>query len=181
MKIYTKKGDKGKTFLADGTRHKKNEEIFDVMGEIDELSSWIGLGISKIPRSQDPKKVISNSQFQIPKKLERIQRNLFSINSILAQAKNIKFDVDKETKHLENSIDAMEKELPELKNFILPGGHELSALFQIARVKCRRAERQMVFYPKFIPYINRLSDYFFVLARFVNLKMGGKEKIWKRI
>lgn len=179
MKIYTKKGDKGKTYLADGTRHNKNKEIFWVMGEIDELNSWIGLSISKIPRFQDPKKVIHNSKFQIPKELEKIQRNLFSINSILAKAKNIKLDIGKETKYLEDNIDEMEKELPELKNFILPGGHELSAIFQIARAKCRRAERQMISYKEFLPFINRLSDYFFVLSRFVNFKMKEEEKIWK--
>lgn len=185
MKIYTKKGDKGKTFLADGTRHEKSEEIFWLLGEVDELCAQIGFSISvnryisKSVKQYDSK--IVDEKNLIIENLKRIQRDLFTINSILARAKNIKFDAEKETELLEKEIDKMTAELPELKNFILPGGSELSANFHVARAICRRVERRLTQgnLKEFISYFNRLSDYLFTLARFVNFKMGEKEEIWK--
>lgn len=172
MKIYTKKGDKGHTFLADGTAHGKEELIYEVIGTIDELNSWIGYILSV------------GENFP---SLKKIQNNLFAINAILAKAKNIKFNVKRETELLERKIDKMERELPTLKNFILPGGHGLSSILHITRTVCRRAERTLVrrqhvnpMVDKFIPYFNRLSDYFFTLARQVNLQREIKETIWKR-
>jgi cob(I)alamin adenosyltransferase len=182
MKIYTKKGDKGRTFLADGTAHKKNEDIFEVIGTIDELNSWIGLCMSLKPEKSKTRKTKG-----INDQLEKIQRNLFSINSILANAKNVKFDVKRETKFLEQEIDKMERELPILKNFILPGGNKLATKLHVCRTVCRRAERRLASYQrvntmagKFIPYFNRLSDYFFALARYVNYKNKVKEIIWQK-
>jgi cob(I)alamin adenosyltransferase len=187
MKIYTKTGDKGETGLADGKRYSKSDDVFQVMGEIDELIAQIGLCVTKlqdikIPRSQI---VISNSKIQISKvvlDLKRIQRNLFTINSCLAGVKKIEFDSKCETEWLEKEIDEMTEELPELRNFILPGGSEVASSLHVARAVCRRAERRMVALKNtkdLTPYINRLSDYLFTLARYVNFKMGRVEEIWK--
>jgi cob(I)alamin adenosyltransferase len=198
MKIYTKKGDKGETGLADGKRFSKSEEIFWVMGEIDELCAWMGViqekilsntnqyypiltNINKKVRGQ--KKMIKGEE-EICENLHRICVNLFTVNSILARAKNIKFDSEKETIWLEKEIDEMTAELPELRNFILPGGSEISANLHIARAICRRVERRLVNQceitrSEFLPFFNRLSDYLFTLARFVNFKMRVKEEIWK--
>ncbi len=178
MHVYTRKGDRGQTRLADGTSHGKNEDIFEVIGTIDELNSWLGMCITHINKrkSEDPKTLKTKA---INNQLVEIQNNLFSINSILARAKKIKFDVKRETKNLEREIDKMEKELPVLRNFILPGGHALAAILHICRTVCRRAELRLTA-SEFTPYVNRLSDYLFTLARWVNYAFGVEEKIWRR-
>lgn len=196
MHVYTKKGDHGQTNLADGTAHEKSEAVFEAIGGIDELNSWIGVIISNIeyrnPKNREPASPSLGGQiqikenFKIEKQLNIIQNNLFAVGSILAKAKNIKFDVTRETEILEKEIDKMEKELPPLTNFILPGGTELSALLHICRTVCRKTERKLVRYqcnntsiPRLVPYFNRLSDYFFTIARRVNHQTKTKEKIWK--
>jgi cob(I)alamin adenosyltransferase len=229
MKIYTKTGDKGETGLADGTRQMKSEDVFWVMGEIDELCAWMGLIQTKIlsntnkpaspklqrgeyyqiltnknnqkSRSQDPnsknpkiRKSENLNNFLVCDSLKRIQRNLFTINSVLARAKNIQFDSKDETEWLEKEIDEMSGELPELRNFILPGGSEIASSLHVSRAICRRVERRFISYLnldskdanqnefmqiELLPYFNRLSDYLFTLARWVNFKSGDKEEIWK--
>jgi cob(I)alamin adenosyltransferase len=198
MKIYTKKGDKGETGLADGKRYSKSEEIFWLMGEVDELIAWMGVIQAKIQisRSQDPKDKnpktlkLENPKNLVNENLKKVQRNLFAINAILARAKNVKFDSKKETEWLEKEIDKMTAELPELRNFILPGESEISAFLHVARAICRRVERRLVMcqhgtmmeqksVQEILPYFNRLSDYLFTLARLTNFKLGEKEEIWK--
>ncbi len=179
MKIYTKKGDKGRTRLADGSLHGKNEVVFEVLGEIDELSAWLGLCVTCMKNINSKHEIrnskqiqilkIQNSKKNIYKYLERIQRELIEINGLIARSKKAKIDIKKEIKWLEDEIDKMEKELPPLTHFVLPGGSELGARLHIARTVCRRAEREIVrcfeSSNNFITYFNRLSDYLFTLAR----------------
>lgn len=191
MRIYTKKGDKGQTFLADGTARGKEEVIYEVIGTIDELNSWIGYCRSLMndigARHGEPKGGGPPAGEAGTPPLQKIQSVLFTINAIIAKSKNIKLDIDVETKNLEREIDKMEKELASLKNFILPGGHELAAMLHITRTICRRAERRLVAYQHvnmmartFIPYFNRLSDYFFTMARWVNYGNEIEEITWQK-
>ncbi len=167
MKIYTKTGDKGETSLYGGKRVFKNNLRIEAYGCIDELNSAIGLVLSKIKNE----------------KLDEIQKDLFLIGSILAGYENTKdFDIRK----LEDWIDGLEKDLPPIKNFIIPGGCEAAGFLHLARSICRKAERRVVelsqkenFDENIIVYLNRLSDFLFVLARFENNKSGIKEEIWK--
>jgi cob(I)alamin adenosyltransferase len=176
--IYTKKGDKGKTFIykkvgGKPVRVSKSGPIVSVIGVIDELNSFLGL----------VRAFSDNSNFG-DKELERIQINLLRIDSILAGSK-LKFDKN-ETVNLENSIDKMDSEISPLRNFIIPGGTKNASFLQYARVLSRKAEREVVglnakkkIDPGILEYLNRLSDFLFTLSRWVNLKEGGKEVIWK--
>jgi cob(I)alamin adenosyltransferase len=167
--IYTKRGDKGETSLYDpesrqNIRVSKDSLKVGAIGAIDELNSYLGT---------------------IDYDLREIQRNLFTIGSILAGAK-LRFNRTK-TKKLEKAIDKLEGELPVLKNFIIYGGTEIAARLYYARAICRRAERELVSLsklsavPSTLPsYMNRLSDYLFMLARKVNFDAKVKEEIWKR-
>jgi cob(I)alamin adenosyltransferase len=159
MKIYTKTGDKGETGLADGTRISKNSSIIAAIGSLDEANSFLG--------------TIGDCQ--------NIQEDLMTISSILAGAK-IKFYSIK-TKNLEKKIDAMEKELPKLKQFILPGGNEVGAKLFFARTLVRKAERSVIglnnLPDNVLTFLNRLSDYLFVLARYINFKERIKETPWR--
>lgn len=181
MKIYTKTGDEGKTSLIGGTRVSKSHRRIEAYGAIDELNSFIGLSLDYI------------NSYSLENVLAEVQDRLFTIGSSLA------CDPEKETKlkipdlHeedvvlLENEIDKMNEVLPSLKSFILPGGHVAASTLHVARCVCRRAERLCVRLqkkkdevdPLIIKYLNRLSDYLFVLARFVVLKSGAKEIPWK--
>lgn len=155
MKIYTKTGDKGATSLWGGKRVKKSHKIIETVGVIDELIAWLGL-----------------------LKLTKIQKDLMVINSLLAGVRGEGLGAS--VKNLEQEIDRMQKKLPPLHNFILPQNQ-----IHIARAVCRRAERVVVSltpnpYPlTAIKYLNRLSDYLFVLARWTDWKKGKKELIWK--
>jgi cob(I)alamin adenosyltransferase len=181
IKIYTKTGDKGKTSLIGGTKVFKNDIRIDTYGTIDELNSYIGLVTDYTPHEY---------QREI---LKAAQDRLFVIGSSLA------CDPDKETgMHipdlkeedillLERAIDAINEQLPVMKNFILPGGHAAVSTTHIARCVCRRAERlcvnmqqhEMFVEPLIIKYLNRLSDYLFVLARFTAQELHVPEVIWK--
>lgn len=156
MSIYTKTGDEGITGLFGGMRVAKSDAQVEAYGAIDELSSIIGMVIA----------VIHNSQDQLL--LTNIQKNLYHYMAYLAGAKKELVMLHEETKKLEENIDALVKKLPRLNRFILPqGGREVSWM-HIARVVCRRAERSVVRYKKVkhsIQYLNRLSDFFFVMAR----------------
>ena len=180
FKIYTKTGDDGTSGLIGGTRVKKSDQRLEAYGTVDELNSWVGL-IKSIPI--EPK--IDNT-------LELIQNKLFVIGSKLAT------DYDKTTNkqsplpcnsqdidHLESEIDRMQNDLPPLTNFILPGGNQLAAYTHLARTVCRRAERRISVLDTNIKdlnnigiFINRLSDYLFVLARYINFKKGIEETKW---
>lgn len=182
MKIYTKNGDKGKTNLLGKTEVFKNNVIVDAYGTVDELNAVLGICINKIKNAV------------IKKDLIQIQNNLFLIGSYLADYNKqfIKIDdikkLKEQTEILEKRIDTMEAILPKLTNFILPSGNETSVFLHLARTVTRRAERKIVRIHKkqnvdkqVLSFINRLSDYFFVLSRYLNFKAGYKETIWKNL
>ncbi len=187
-KIYTKTGDTGTTGLYDGERVAKTDPRIDTAGTIDELNSWLG----KITAQQR-----AEAQIQAPEiiaVLKTVQRDLFVIGSQLTTPEN--FNNLNQSKlptltitavtALEQSIDAMTRDLPTLREFILPGGSAISCNTHIARTVCRRAERQLVALTKTIAvdpiilqYCNRLSDWLFTLARFYNAKLNQPELTWK--
>ncbi len=169
--IYTKKGDGGTTGLF-GTKRRvsKSSNLIRAIGAVDEANSYLGVVISKSPQPQGE-----------TLRLRKIQADLFVVGSILAGStspiglRRIKDRVVE----LESEIDKMEGELPLQKNFIIPGGCELSAHLFFARALVRRAEREVVGL-SVLPYLNRLSDYLFILARWVNFKNREKEISWKK-
>lgn len=178
MKIYTKKGDSGSTSLFGGTRVPKSSARIEAYGTVDELNSIVGLGASYDISEQGKKWV------------KRVQEDLFVLGADLATppSSNTRIDrIDEEAiTYLEKAIDTMQTRLPSLKNFILPGGCPAGATFHLARTVCRRAERATVSCSETeeisdltIKYLNRLSDFLFVLARFENNQSGTPEEIWK--
>jgi len=179
MKIYTKKGDTGSTSLFGGTRLPKHHIRIESYGSVDELNSYIGLVRDHLKDTF------------IRAELKSIQETLFTIGSHLAadpSKENLwlpKIEA-REVKLLEMGIDRMEESLEPLKNFILPGGHPVVSYCHVARCVCRRAERNVValseineIAPILIQYLNRLSDYFFVLARFLGKSLGAEEILWE--
>ena len=181
LKIYTKTGDLGKTSLIGGTKVAKNHLRIETYGTVDELNSYIGLVNDLITDDQ------SSST------LKEIQDRLFTIGSSLAcdpdKEPLMKMPDLKETDvlRLENEIDLMNEVLPVMKFFILPGGHVAVSTTHVARCICRRAERLCVnmqehdlfIDPLVIKYINRLSDYLFVLARYMAHLLQVEEIAWK--
>ena len=179
MKIYTKTGDKGQTSLIGGTRVPKHHVRIEAYGTIDELNSYIGL-----IRDVAEEKNAAN------KTLLEIQDRLFTIGSSLAsdpEKSRMKIpDLKQEDiLLLEKEIDLMNEILPELKSFILPGGYIANSYCHIARCVCRRSERLITHLSetewvdeKIIPYINRLSDYLFVLSRKLSHDNNAKEIPW---
>ena len=182
FRIYTKGGDSGETSLVRGTRVSKSDPCLEAYGGMDELNSWLGLCIVHLEE-------IGLNDFEIQKNcLIEIQKDLFIFGSILAceegQEDSLvqlrQSDVDK----LERHIDEMDECLAPLKNFILPGGSLPGASLHLARSCCRRVERDVISLekklpPVFIAYINRLSDFLFIMARYVNAKSGSEEFLWK--
>ncbi|MGH2563225.1 MAG: cob(I)yrinic acid a,c-diamide adenosyltransferase [Ginsengibacter sp.] len=180
-KIYTKTGDKGKTSLIGGTKILKSDLRIETYGTIDELNSWIGFVNDAV------------NDFSANHILKEIQDRLFTIGSSLAcdpqkETKLIIPDLhEKDITALEKEIDTMNETLPEMKHFILPGGHTAVSITHIARSVCRRAERYVVnlqdhqghVEPLIIKYLNRLSDYLFVLARYVAHLHNVPEVTWK--
>ena len=185
MKIYTKTGDKGTTALFGGTRVPKHHIRIESYGTVDELNSHIGL-----IRDQD----IDQTHKTI---LIEIQDRLFTVGAILAtdpekatlkngKARlNIPKISDADIKRLEDSMDSMNASLPEMTHFVLPGGHQPVSFCHIARTVCRRAERLAShlntlepFQPETLMYINRLSDFLFVLARKLSSELQAEEVKW---
>lgn len=178
MKIYTKTGDKGTTALFGGKRVSKADLRIDTYGTVDELNSWMGM-----VRDQDVNQKRSEA-------LIRIQNNLFIVGSVLATEpgnEKVKIPTLSETEvhFLEQEIDAMETTLPVMRFFVLPGGHTAVSTCHIARTVCRRAERlcialheQEPVAPIVIQYLNRLSDYLFVLSRKVTYELDVEETPW---
>lgn len=178
MKIYTKGGDKGTTSLVTGTRVKKYHVRLEAYGMIDELNSYIGLlrSFEINERSRD---------FLI-----NLQHKLFNIGSILAtDEKEIKFELPKlksaDTLSIEKEIDFLNEMLPALQYFILPGGNQMVSHCHIARTICRKAERRIVklaetekIDEELIKFVNRLSDYLFVLARVISKESRAEEIKW---
>jgi cob(I)alamin adenosyltransferase len=181
QKIYTKTGDKGTTSLIGGTKVSKSNRRIEAYGTVDELNSFTGLC-----RDQLKNQSIDNI-------LSEIQDRLFTIGSSLAcdPEKEPKLKIpdlkEDDVALLEKEIDKMNEELPPMKSFILPGGHVAVSTLHVARSVCRRAERCIVrlqkkdtgVEPLIIKYLNRLSDYLFVLARFTAFKTGAEEIPWK--
>ncbi len=163
MSIYTRTGDTGSTSLYGGKRISKADCQIETYGSIDELTSYIGLTVVKLKNRKE-------ADFLI-----KIQKDLYQIMSFLSGAKINLSPLEIKVKVFEQKIDLIEKELPKLNKFIIPGGNEISSLFQILRVICRKAERKNIdFFNKskinsqqllIIKYLNRLSDLFFDLAR----------------
>jgi cob(I)alamin adenosyltransferase len=186
VKVYTKTGDKGDTGLVGGERVSKSSILINTYGEVDELNSFVGLVFSTFPKDN---KVSFTSEFQL------VQNTLFNLGSNLAckvedrekfLIPNISID---SISTLENSIDKMNDDLETLKNFILPGGSLCASNCHVARSVCRRVERSLVSlskkYDNYLPenaivFVNRLSDYFFVMSRFVNKISGEKEIEWSK-
>jgi cob(I)alamin adenosyltransferase len=180
FKIYTKTGDKGQTSLWGGARVPKHHLRIESYGTVDELNSHLGL----VRDSLQDENLRTN--------LKTIQDRLFTVGSILATdpEKADKMStpdlLQSDIEQLEQWIDEMDQSLPELKNFILPGGHPAVSFCHIARCVCRRAERLTVALHELEPvnelvliYLNRLSDYLFVLARKIGQIFGASEIIWK--
>jgi cob(I)alamin adenosyltransferase len=196
MKIYTKTGDKGKTHLVGGDCVDKSNPRVDCYGNIDELNCFIGLATTCL---ENESLISSQEKTTLHSELIRIQHELFNLGSIIAcETAEIKARLPKLTpeqiKDLENSIDRMTAALPELTNFILPGGSILASHLHVARSVCRRAERSLVgliqllqpsastandFQTELI-YLNRLSDYLFTCARFANSLLSKKDRIWEK-
>lgn len=176
MKIYTKSGDKGKTSLLGGTRTQKSDERIEAYGSVDELNSFVGLLRDELPE-----------QFR-PELLSAIQHQLFVIGSYLAAEKQVSYlpEFDAlQVKALEKAIDTIDEEIDPLQNFILPGGHKLVSYCHICRTICRRAERNTVKITstvikkeEIVVYLNRLSDYFFILSRWIARKVNAEEIVW---
>lgn len=181
FKIYTKTGDQGHTSLIGGTKVAKSHIRIESYGTIDELNSYIGLVSDQI------------ETIEIKGILREIQDRLFTIGSSLATdpEKDSKMKLpdlkEEDILYLEQQIDIMNETLPDMKNFILPGGHVAVSITHIARCVCRRAERLCVnlkeheafIDPVIIKYLNRLSDYLFVLARYVGHLLQVEEIPWK--
>jgi cob(I)alamin adenosyltransferase len=185
MKIYTKTGDTGFTSLYTGQRVPKNDPIIDAIGIVDECNSSIGVAIAFLPKEVcfDP----------IKEELETIQHALFDVGAALAtpqtrasekKIEKTRFD-EESTERLEGWIDFWETKLPPLKTFILPGGHQAGALLHMARTNCRTAERLVAPLQQnaevslhVLRYLNRLSDYLFVISRVVNQMTKMEETPW---
>lgn len=176
MKIYTRTGDRGETSLLTGARVLKSDPRIEAYGTLDELSSCIG--VARAAWLDSP----------IDEQLSAIQSDLFELGAHLAADGDPRFPSvrDDRITLLESAIDAMETELAPLKNFILPGGSLPSAHLQLARTVCRRAERLVISgshtsdHARAVAYLNRLSDYLFVAARFANHRLGVADVEWKR-
>ncbi len=177
MPIYTRTGDKGETGLANGQRISKSSAVIDFVGDLDELNSAIGICVALL-------RLIKSRNFEEEIEiLEEIQKDLFKVGAIGAGA-NIKFDAKHEIENIEKTIDDYEKILPKLKNFILPGGSTAGAQLHYTRTLVRKIERKLVALKsesvmEFMPYVNRLSDLLFVMARFVNYQLKIDEIIWR--
>jgi cob(I)alamin adenosyltransferase len=179
VKIYTKTGDLGDTRLFDGTRVRKHDNRVEAYGDVDELNAFIGAAASFI------------ADEALASMLAGIQKDLFSVGAQLADPgfqdqSRAKFQVPRHRiEALESAIDTFETELQPLRQFILAGGGNSGALLHVARTVCRRAERHVVslsdrveVHPNVIVYLNRLSDFLFVLARVVNHREGKQEIPW---
>ena len=178
--VYTRTGDRGSTSLVGGTRVAKDSPRLEAYGTVDELNSWLGL-IACSPHVSSEDKIVLNS----------IQNRLFDIGSMLATEPESRWQHQPlpyiATSEIERAIDRLDASLPAHNRFILPGGCEDAARTHIARCVARRAERRIITLaadtavdPAIIGYINRLSDYLFVIARAINHNCGADEIFWEK-
>ena len=173
--IYTSTGDAGTTSLVGGKRVKKNHVRIEAYGTVDELNSYLGL--------------LGDCDEE---NITFIQNKLFNIGSYLAtentQAETLAWGLNaNDVERLERAIDYLDGRLPKLKGFVLPGGATLSSMAHVARTVCRRCERRIIdlsetetIDPNVLKFINRMSDYLFVLARFINVSQEIVEKYWNK-
>ena len=183
MKIYTKSGDEGSTGLFGGQRVSKSDVRVKAYGTVDELNSFLGLAIALI------------ADEHLEGRLLKIQHDLFSIGANLASSRQeVKVSSNKKVKvplervsEMEDWIDELSQQLPELKAFVLPGGTQSASALHLCRTVCRRAERvvveakeQMEIDPGVVVYLNRLSDLLFVWARWENSKKGRADVLWEK-
>lgn len=179
MKVYTKTGDKGETSIVGGIRVKKSCRRLDAYGTVDELNSHLGLLASMLTDGEYREIII------------RIQRDLFNVCSNLAtdQSQTSLSDSARlpegEIRFLEEQVDGIMRQLPERQGFILPGGCQAASQAHVCRTVCRRAERcivalseEAIISPETLQFVNRLSDYLFVLAKIINFNTGVSEIVW---
>ena len=189
MKIYTQTGDRGKTSLLSGERVAKDHERIQAYGDLDELNAVIGLLAA----------ALDSGDANTRSRLEGVQSDLMHMGAWLAATPGsaartrLAPITEAQCRALEAAIDELEAQLPELKSFVLPAGHPRAAWSHLARTVCRRTERAIVHLvgsadrtPQVqedlgfvIAYINRLSDYFFVLARHLNHQSGAGDRLWR--
>ena len=176
MKIYTKTGDNGQTSLLSGSRVSKSDFRLEAYGTLDELNSQLGVLAATLPSDKFPY-------------AQAIQSELFAMGSHLAVEGTPAFPMPKFNEdlvgQLERQIDQWNEILPELKSFVLPGAHAQSAHCHVARTVCRRAERKVVALnnevevsAEIITFVNRLSDFLFVMARWIDFSNGAPDRIW---
>ena len=166
--IYTKTGDKGETSLASGNRVPKTDVRIEAYGTVDELNSWIGMLRSGLQQADE--------------QLEWIQNKLFNIGAALSEAPG-EWLTEEDVKQLEAWIDEMQAVLPKQRGFILPAGSTKVAQCHVCRTVCRRTERRMIeahASDVLLRFVNRLSDYLFVLSRYLTSVNHEKECMWKK-
>ena len=166
MAIYTKTGDQGETSLANGQRVSKTDARIEAYGTADELNSWIGLLRATYDCEQ----------------LQWIQNKLFNLGAALSEAPG-EWLTEDDVHQLERWIDALQNEIPPMHAFVLPSGSEAASRCHVCRTVCRRTERRMIeaeCTKTTLQFVNRLSDFLFVLARFLNTRNEGVEEVWKR-
>ena len=180
LKLYTKTGDKGQTSLLGGKKVSKADLRIEAYGNVDELNSFVGL-----LRDQEAVDTALKEQLYL------VQEHLYTIGSILATEEDFKgFELpqisESHITKVEEWIDAHETQVPPLKNFILPGGHPSISLAHVCRTICRRSERSIIALanssaidPLILQFINRLSDYFFIFARVLSVKLQVEEIAWR--
>ena len=181
-KVYTRTGDQGETSLVGGVRIKKSHIRLEAYGTVDELSANLGMLVSMMKQDEERDFII------------RIQNNLFNVCTHLAtdQSQTPLYPsahlADGEIASIEQRIDSLMKQLPERQGFVLPGGVPAACQAHICRTVCRRAERRIAalaeeaqIAPEMQQYVNRLSDYLFVLAKIINFNEGKSEIVWQNV
>ena len=187
-RVYTRMGDKGETALVGGKRVPKDSPRIEAYGTIDELNSIVGL----VRAFNDEKLNVSDAYRFLDVALRQIQDELFDLGSELATPQDAVYEGmyrigEREVKKLEQLIDECQKELEPLKSFVLPGGGKIGAYLHQCRTVCRRAEREILRLSRVeelsewpVKYVNRLSDLFFVLSRWISKQTGETEYLWQR-
>ena len=181
-KVYTRTGDKGETSLVGGVRIKKSNIRLEAYGTVDELSAHLGMLVAMMKDGEERDYII------------RVQNNLFNVCTHLATDQSqtplypSAYLAEGEIGSLEQRIDSLMKQLPERQGFILPGGVPAASQAHICRTVCRRAERRIAalaeeaqIAPEMQQYVNRLSDYLFVLAKIINFNEGKSEIVWQNV
>lgn len=174
--LYTRTGDGGTTSLVDGSRAPKDHPRVDAYGNVDELSSSLGL-VASAKECPD----------EIRGEIHHIQNLLFNIGSYLASPAAPELGLEGEIEVMEGWIDSLDERTPKIRSFVLPGGSEESSRCHVARTVCRRAERKVIALSResnvdstVISFLNRLSDYLFIAARYLNFIGGVEEIVWKQ-